>query len=78
MKTQTRILDNRLYYTRKIGLHRKGKKSRTVRKIPILTCPLAAKFLILITVRRAHYGKMGKAPTTTIYVNHYHWAIVNL
>ena len=36
MKTQTRILDNRLYYTRKIELHRKGKKSRTVRIIPIL------------------------------------------
>ena len=35
MKTQTRILDNRLYYTRKIELHRKGKKSRTVR---ILIC----------------------------------------
>ena len=38
MKTQTRILDNRLYYTRKIELHRKGKKSRTVRIIPILIC----------------------------------------
>ena len=33
---QTRILDNRLYYTRKIELHRKGKKSRTVRITPIL------------------------------------------
>ena len=31
MKTQTRILDNRLYYIRKIELQRKGKKSRTVR-----------------------------------------------
>ena len=30
MKTQTRILDNRLYYPRKIELHRKGKKSHTV------------------------------------------------
>ena len=38
MKTQTRILDNRLYYTRKIELHRKGKKSRTVRITPILIC----------------------------------------
>ena len=36
MKTQTWILDNRLYYTRKIELHRKGKKSRTVRITPIL------------------------------------------
>ena len=26
MKTQTWILDNRLYYTRKIELHRNGKK----------------------------------------------------
>ena len=41
-KTQTRILDNRLYYTRKIELHRKGKKSRTVRITPIVICPLAA------------------------------------
>ena len=38
MKTQTRILDNRLYYTRKIELHRKSKKSRTVRITPILIC----------------------------------------
>ena len=38
MKTQTRILDNRLYYTRKIELHRKGKKSCTVRITPILIC----------------------------------------
>ena len=37
MKTQTRILDNRLYYTRKIELHRKDK-SRTVRITPILIC----------------------------------------
>ena len=66
MKTQTRILDNRLYYTRKIELHRKGKKSRTVRITPILICPLAAKSLVLITVRRVHYGKMSKAPTTLI------------
>ena len=40
MKTQTRILDNRLYYTRKIELHRKGKKSRTVRITPILICSI--------------------------------------
>ena len=66
MKTQTWIFYNRLYYTRKIELHRKGKKSRTVRITPILICPLAAKFLVLITVRRVHYGKMGKAPTTPL------------
>ena len=54
MKTQTWILDNRLYYTRKIELHRKGKKSRTVHITPI----------VLITVRRVHYSKMGKVPTT--------------
>ena len=64
MKTQTRLLDDRLYYTRKIELDRKGKKSRTVRKTPILNCPLAAKSLVLITVRRVHYGEMGNAPTT--------------
>ena len=43
METQTRILDNRLYYTRKIELHRKDKKSRTVRITPIfiygIWCP---------------------------------------
>ena len=38
MKAQTCILDNRLYYTRKIELHRKGKKSRTVWITPILIC----------------------------------------
>ena len=43
MKTKTRILDNRLHYTRKIELHRKGKKSRIVQIPPILICPLAAK-----------------------------------
>ena len=36
IKSQTRILDNRLYYTRKIELHRKSKKSRTVHITPIL------------------------------------------
>ena len=40
IKTQTRILDNRLYYTRKIESHRKGKKSRTVRITPILICSI--------------------------------------
>ena len=39
MKTQTRILDKRLYYRKKIELHRKSKKSRTVRITPILICP---------------------------------------
>ena len=63
MKTQTWILDNRLHYTRKIELHRKGKKSCTVQITPILICLLVAKSLVLITVRRVHYGKMGKAPT---------------
>ena len=38
MKTQTRILGNRLYYTRKIELHRKGKKSHTVQITLILIC----------------------------------------
>ena len=38
IKTQTGILDNRLYYTTKIEIHRKGKKSRTVRITPILIC----------------------------------------
>ena len=38
MKTQSRILDNRLHYTRKIELHRKGKKSRPVQITPILIC----------------------------------------
>ena len=63
--TQTRILVNRLYYTRKIELHRKGK-SRTVRITSILICPLR-NISVLITMRRVHYGKMGKAPTT-IYI----------
>ena len=73
MKTQTQILDNILYYTRKIELHRKGKKSRTVRITPILICLLAVKSLVLIMVRRVHYGKMGKAPTT--YINPLNGAI---
>ena len=64
MKTQTQILDNRLHYTRKIELHRKDKKSRTVWITPILICSLAVKSLVLLMVRRVHYGDMGKAPTT--------------
>ena len=64
MKTQTWILDNRLYYPRKIELHRKGKKYHTVRITLILICPLASKSLVLITVKRVHYGKMGKVPST--------------
>ena len=36
MKTQTQILDNRLYFTRKIELHRKCKKSHTVQITTIL------------------------------------------
>ena len=46
MKTQTRILDNRLYYTRKIVLYRKVKKSRTVRITPIVICFVVAKSLL--------------------------------
>ena len=68
IKTQTRILDNRLYYTRKIELHRKGKKSHTVRITPILICPLAAKPLVLVRARKVHYGDMGKTPTTVSYM----------
>ena len=64
MKTQTRIFDNKLYYTRKIELHRKDKKSRTVRIIPIVICPSGSEISVLITVRRVHYSKMGKVPTT--------------
>ena len=68
MKTQTRILDNRSYYTGKIELHRKGKKSRTVRITPILICLWKRNLSVLITVRRVHYGEMGKAPTTYMTV----------
>ena len=67
MKTQTWILDNRLYYTRKIELHRKGKKSCTVRITLIVICPSGSEISILITVRRVHYSKMGKVPTTQIW-----------
>ena len=62
MKTQIRILDNRLHYTRKIELHRKGKKSRTVRITPILICSSVSEISELITVRRVHYSEMGKVP----------------
>ena len=66
MKTQTRILDNRLYYTRKIELHRNGKKSRTIRIIPTVICPSGSEISVLITVRRVHYSKMGNVPTTPL------------
>ena len=45
-------------------LRRKGNKSRTVRITPILICPLTVKSRVLVTVRRVHYGKMVKSPTT--------------
>ena len=64
MKTQTRILNNRLNYTRKIELHREGKKSCTVRITPILVCLWLRNLFVLITGRRVHYGEMGKSPTT--------------
>ena len=67
MKTQTRILDNKLYYTRRIELHRKGKKSRTVRITPIVICPSGSEISVLITVRRVHYSKMSKVPTTLCF-----------
>ncbi len=38
MKMHVWRLDSRLYYTRKIELRRKGKKSRTVRIIEIVIC----------------------------------------
>ena len=63
MKTQTWILDNRLYQTRKIALHRKGKKSRTVQLTPILICLLWQGNLSVIAV---HYSEMGKAPTSPL------------
>ena len=58
MKTQTRISDNRLYYTRNIELHRKGKKSLTVQITPIVICLSGSEISVLITVRRVHYSKM--------------------
>ena len=64
MKTQTWILDNRLYHTRKIELHRKGKKSRTVRITPIVICSSDSEISVLITVTRVLYSKIGKFPTT--------------
>ena len=68
MKTQPRILSNILYYTRKIELHRLGKKSHTVRITPIVICPSGSKISVLITVRRVHYSKMGKVPTTIMAI----------
>ena len=65
MKTQTLIFDNRLYYTRKIELHRKGKKSCTVR-ITQIVISVPIEISVLITVRRIHYSKMGKVPTTLL------------
>ena len=68
MKTQTRILDNRLYYIRNLELHRKAKKSRTVQITSILICLSWPRNLsVLITVRRIHYGEMGKAPTISFF-----------
>ena len=64
MKMQTRILGNRLYYTGKIEFHRKGKKSHTLRITLILICLWQRNVSVLITVRRVHYGEMGKALTT--------------
>ena len=64
MKTQTRIL----FYTRKIELHRKGKKSRTARITPIVICPSGSEISVLITVRRVHYSKMGNVSTIYIYI----------
>ena len=69
MKTQTRILDNRLYYTRKIELHRKSKKSRTVRITPRVIGPSGSEISVLIMVRRVHHSKMGKVPTIYIKRN---------
>ena len=66
MKTQTRILDNRLYDTRKIELHRKSKKSRTVRITLRVICSSGSEISVLVTVRRVHYSKMGKVPTTPL------------
>ena len=74
--TQTRILDNRLYYTRKIELHWKGNRSRTVRITPILICPSRSEISELITVRRVHYGEMGKAPTTISFKLFFVWALL--
>ena len=68
MKTQTLILDDRLYYARKIELYRKGKKSRTVHITLIVICPSGNKISVLITVRRIHCSKMGKVPTTLMHI----------
>ena len=60
MKMQTWILDNRLYYTRKIELHRKGITL-------IVICSSGSEISVLITVRRVYYSKMGKVPTIIMF-----------
>ena len=64
MKTQTRILDNRLYYTRNIDLHRKGKKVSYCSYNTYIELPPGSEISVLITMRRVHYSKMSKIPTT--------------
>ena len=67
LKTQTQILDNRLYYTRKIELHRKGKKSCTVRITLIMIRNLCTNNGVHYSKMRkmgVHYSKMSKVPTT--------------
>ena len=69
MKTQTRILDDRLYYTKKIELHRKGKKSRSVRITPIVICPSGSKISVQVKVRRVHYSNVTIPPRPPEYIN---------
>ena len=65
MKMETRILDNRLYYTRKIESHRKSKKSRTVSDNTDIDLSFWQRNIsVLIKVRRVHYGETGEAPIT--------------
>ena len=82
-KMQKQILDNRLYYTRKIELHRKGKESRSVWITPILICgnwsppnPTGMcgtrPFLVGAgarsePTRTRHFQKMPTAPSTFPY-----------
>ena len=68
MKTQTRILDNRLYYTRKIELHRKGKKYRTIRITQIVICYLISVFAFsLVTLSGATtYWRRGTGDPFTM------------
>ena len=49
-----------------MDLHRKGKKSRTVRITTIVICPSGSEISVLITVRRVNYSKMGKVPPTLL------------